>query len=129
MGAFSSTRPCGAGRALLPLPLLFTSAARLERWCLRDATLPSGRIGVDTKASGGCSCESSVGSQGTSGGALALLLVQEGCDDEAAVLYRFGGTLGPQIPQTLKDARALVALLSAKEKTDDAEELVRLFQL
>ena len=44
---------------------------------------------------------------------LALLLVQDGKLVEAAALCRFEGQIGPQQPQTLADARALVALLYA----------------
>ena len=43
--------------------------------------------------------------------ALALLLAQGGRPAEAVVLCRFECDLGPQDPQTLKDAAGLIALL------------------
>jgi hypothetical protein len=58
--------------------------------------------------------------------ALALLLAQEGRNDaEVRALVRFDEPLGPQIPETTKDARALAGLLRARGAADEAANLER----
>ena len=49
--------------------------------------------------------------------------------ERAAALYRIPGELGPQLPQALKDARALVALLRERGEEADAAALERSFSL
>ena len=61
--------------------------------------------------------------------ALALLLVQTRQHELAAALYRILGELGPQAPHTLKDARALAALLRERGKDADAAAVERSFSL
>ena len=62
--------------------------------------------------------------------ALALLLVQERRgDDEAAALWHFDCALGPQIPETLRDVRELVALLRERGASARTDELEGCFEL
>ena len=61
--------------------------------------------------------------------ALALLLAQSGELDGAAALYRVQGDVGPQVPQTLKDVRALAALLRERGRGAEAAALERAFSL
>ena len=56
--------------------------------------------------------------------ALALLLVQERRDiGEVAALWQFESALGPQIPETLRDVRELVALLRERGASTRADQL------
>ena len=58
--------------------------------------------------------------------ALALLLAQQG-REEAARLRHFDDALGPQDPDTLKDVRALAALLRGRGEGEEAAALARCF--
>ena len=60
--------------------------------------------------------------------ALALLLAQTEKLGQAAALYR-SRVEGPQVPQALKDAGALVALLRERGEEADAAALERSFSL
>ena len=61
--------------------------------------------------------------------ALALLLAQTDRLEHARALYRIEGELGPPNPETLRDARALVALLRTRGEGADAATLERTFSL
>ena len=60
---------------------------------------------------------------------LALLLAQTDRLEHARALYRIEGELGPPNPETLRDARALVALLRTRGEGADAATLERTFSL
>ena len=61
--------------------------------------------------------------------ALALLLAQTSQLERAAALHRIPGELGPQVAHTLKDARALAALLRERGEDADAMAVERSFSL